>query len=95
MLAVPRHLEVFAATAPRHDRGRVLNQLMGLSLLVSTALGLWLVTVEAPLVPVRPRRNEPQRITFHAPILPTPVAPAAPAYTCAKSNKSSSCSSFM
>jgi hypothetical protein len=62
---------VFAEPAPRHERGRVLGQLMGLSLLVWTGLGLLLLAVDTHAVIVRVRQ-EATRITFHAPVLPVP-----------------------
>ncbi len=76
-MAVRQPLSLFLEPAPRHDRARTLSHLIGLSLLVSTGLGLLLLTVEAPVALVR-ARHVATRITFHAPAMPTPPTPPAP-----------------
>lgn len=70
-------LSFYLEPAVDHDRGRTLANLMGLCLLASTGLGLLLLTVEAPLLPVR-TVDQAVRVTFHAPATPEPQAPPRP-----------------
>lgn len=70
-------LSLYLEPAADHDRGRTLANLMGLCLLVSTGLGLLMLTVEAPPVLVR-TVDQSVRVTFHAPATPEPQAPPRP-----------------
>jgi protein TonB len=70
-------LGLYLEPAADHDRGRTLANLMGLCLLVSTGLGLLMLTVEAPPVLVR-TVDQSVRVTFHAPTTPEPPSPPRP-----------------
>jgi len=60
---------LYTTPAPQHDRGRVLAQVMVLSVMVSTGVGLLLLTVDTSTV-LAQVQQEARRITFHAPALP-------------------------
>ena len=70
-------LSVYGELSPCHHGERTLVRLVGLSLLVSTSLGLLMLAVDAPAVAARVSR-EAQRITFHAPVAPEPEPVVVP-----------------